>query len=437
MRINLQNVSRTTKLRIGVPLLVIVATAAFAWLSVRGQIRIVSGEADSATSSQVSLLSEKSHDKPYEFSFSGKTATKRVEPGRYLASVYSDDGSYLQAVNVHRFSRTTTVRADLRPQAHASEAGKNPGPCMMYFGERFYSGECQADASYFSRNYYENPFGVGSNTQTGNKLSGGLLSTVAVGNSQFIVLTRNTDQDKIYQLSSVTSNLSVKDVRHIGIQKPNTSYALHPYGSGFIVANTTGTDIQYLQDFRAVPVTITIPEAENKDLSVRRLSVARDSVTLVYTRLQGDEGPIDPKARKQSDADAPDKTEVIVEKSGRQNHYFFDKAYAHGTQCGSRLCMLLPEGIVDVYDVSSVSKPLIIYKMFGVKELVNILGGLRTVHETGVLNFDYDKGEGYMEYVFPPKQEYSTMQQTAQGYLVVTATETGEATVMHINTVNK
>lgn len=359
--------------------------------------------------------------------------TKLVKNGAYTISGEQNNANFIAAVQAKGWLRTTRVDGKLTPESGRAFIAENPGPCIYYVGDRTYSGECDDDAQALKehlRATADMPSYV--DTVSTNQLAGNLKAIVTLKDGSSVALLQDPNGYVDHYIQPVNPDLSVGERRNITVADKNGQYKMAQFKDGFVVYNINGLDILYFASAQTNQQKIEFEGPKDTKLTHKRLLVEGDTLTMTYSMLEGGEQYAGTdNTRNTAPKKLTGKTEVVVWRNNSQQHYYLNDPYAQAAACGSNLICVVNAGSVTVYDVSS-KKPKRLYTVPGAEELFGTTAGLRILTKTGVLNFDFEKRIGYLEYTFGP-YTYSSIEPAPNGYILCLTDSRANRHALHIN----
>lgn len=374
--------------------MLILAIAAFLWLSTHSFIEILpEGSSKNISYNMTNVGSHKT------LSFKSSQGTKKlVRKGQYQIQAREGETSYLVAVDAGGFLGTTSTTIKLVPEKGRKFVGDNPASCMYYIGQVLASVEC---GDLYSQLQVHVPATQKQPTITSKTTSpiDGIIEGMASTAGGTIVLL-NSPSGHGHTAYIVHADLSLDSpvmMKSLNAHKP---YTMQGFKEGFVIYDSSYSQILYYSSLNSNPSTITIKKSGNQKLVPYSLKIQEGSILVAYsdnaTDAAAGRGDDDRQASKPTNKAA---VSILVYKDNQSHEYNFKHRISAFALCGTRkLCLLDTINQLEVYDIAG-DKPHKLFSLSGVERLEPTQNGeLLVTNKDGLVSLDVDNRHGFLQY---------------------------------------
>lgn len=372
------------------------------------------------------VLTNQGNNSPQVITVNGGSGKKLVRRGNYELLAKQNDTSYFTVIKSGGFLSKTTVQTKFAPEKHRKFVGNNPGPCMFYDGSSLLSSGC--GDRYFNAQVHlpataEQP----TITKKIKTVVEGTIEGFYSRAPRNMILVEapdiSEDQGAPHSLFTLDKDFNPNDGTGLDQLSAGKSYAIMPYGQGFIAYDSSLEDILYFADTSSQAVRLSIKPKLSNGLGGYLISSRDQAVAVAYTTEEGVE---DVESEKNNHP-----TTVVIKTGESTREFMFDKRYSAMQLCGkSKLC-LTEKKKLEVYDISA-QKQKLLFVVNGVESMSDSNGSLIVARQGEVINLNVDSRNGYSDYGFGGYSHCGT-QNALGGYILCLINAKNDKVAIYIN----
>lgn len=355
---------------------------------------------------------------------SARDIKKLVSKGPYDVLVQNKQQSFFASVKTKGFLGSTSVQADLKPEAGREFIGDNPGPCMFFEQDTLFSYECQGYFDSLKRHVpatADQPTYVETVNPEVDTQINGIIKTDEGVLALSHVVDLESNKYVIYRL--IKGRLS--DGIELADLNPDDEIYVKPYKEGFITYDRQGTRAHYYESRASKPREFELRLPKIKGVELKSIETYRGSLMASYSTFAEGEDPDQPEHLDNNN-------EFILYGSDQTKHFTL-KGDAHSIYklCGiNKLCALSERGL-SVYDLSG--NKLDEQFLIGGVEAFEVLPGKLLIQYSGsILEINPENGTGFISYQLGNYQNCG-MQASGNNYLICLITNTNKRAVLIID----
>lgn len=359
-------------------------------------------------------ITNQSNNQSSSLELKTKTTKKMLRKGDYQISASQTSKSGMSIANSTGFLRTTKTTVTLEGENARQFVGNNPSPCMYFTGVVLASYECSdiAGLTLHQPATAQTPTVNLSVEDFSYQYPQGMVRT----KEGTVILTRleagEANPEKSIAVFLLDDNLQISKEALILDFDPDKTYSIKTYKDGFIVHSTTSNDGQYFASIDAKPQSVTLGKPKDSTLKPGAWSASGSQTAIAFSNnTEGEKADLD------NDNPGKVKTEVVVNKDGKDSRFTIEVNPTSMLFCGTDKLCLLNEKVVDVYSLAT-DEPSFMYRVSGIDDIFPDNKNILLAKSDGIWLFNPDSATGHMSYSFSNNYTYCGAQETTNGFSV-------------------
>jgi hypothetical protein len=359
-------------------------------------------------------LKQQGSDKTTKYT-AGPTIKKLVGRGSHDTTITDGQQSGFVVTHSGGFLTTSSYHISLSDEKSRSFVGNNPGVCSHYTGTLLMSYECHGlyrDALVHVPATNTTP--TYTNKVKGAAVPGNIESIISTKEGTIVLVRGPSTSDDNHEVDSPLSLYRLRNDATINgsILVPSftdkTPYTLEPYKDGFILYNSSFTQVYYFSSMIAAPVAINLSAPKTKGLTSFAFDTHQDNILTVYTNKSNADAS-DDKANAGSAG-----YQLFITNGSSSKKYGYTGSIDSISFCGQSIC-ILDKGTLGVYSYTSGLK--LRYKVSSVRALAALGEKALQVTDSGVINLDPQTGSGTIDYSFG-NYKFCGLEPATSGYVL-------------------
>lgn len=397
------------------------------WIFNHSYIEIIAG--NPATDGITYTLVNQENQKKTIIRTNGSKTKKLLPRGVYELTAKSGDSSYFEVKKTGGFLSTTVVNPKLKSEKSRSFIGNNPGECMYLPNRVLISYIC---GGLFSKVQIHNPATPKSPTfvtRIPSVLESAIEGIVRTDEGQIAILKapeNNEDLGAPQTAYLLGDNLNPNAGVPLSDLSPEKTYTVLNYRKGFLVHDTSLSQVLYYSTRSAKPTPIGLDKPSNSKLLAHSLSVNGDSTAVVYSNNSKGEISTDNKSGK-----GKIKSEIVIKHKNQVKRIAIKKLPDSVEFCSDTKICVLTQGLLEVYNIAA-NKPKLLYSVNGVKAMNRLQTAFLIVRENEVHEFNPDSRAGYIQYSMG-EYGFCGLQPDVSGYTLCLVNHQGKKTALRID----
>ncbi len=398
--------------------LAIIVLVSFLWI--RGHAYLeVSVQNSIAGNITYELLNQNTH-KITSLTTSSNHIKQLVGSGNYEVSVNQNSSSSFSINKSGHFLASTAATVHLSAEEGRHFVGDNPGACMFYEGGLLLSGNCAGPLSGLR---VHRPASATQPTITDSlkpTVNGSFEGIAKTGQGQVVLLQTSTGKHALYLMQA---DMSLSGGRTLDSLDTHKVYSIKPYDRGFLIYDSTFSQLLYFDSVTAQPQSINLPSL-GKDYDVYASGFSGNALALAYTNAE------DTDSTTKANTDKAETKVVLLQGLRDTKQFSFKTLLGSVAPCSDKLCVLTNKQMLVYSSVSG--SPDLLYKVENILSLQNSANGLLLARDKQLLLFNVNDKTGYASYSYG-NYSYCGLQPDDNGYSLCLQNKKAKKVALHID----